>query len=612
MKRHFIAFCALLLLWSTIPTAGYGAYHHQGEYDSPAFLEVYPDKAQTKLDSCALCHKGGTMGTKTYGSCQYCHAVYDFTAEPNAHGDMGTTLNSYGEAYRTAGRNATALSAIEDYDSDDDGYTNIVEILANRYPGDATDDPTKIPAPSRIYTKGQLEAMPLHTQFMLMNATRQNDNYVEYTGVPMKYLLDDAGIDLDAATSVIVYSPDGFSYTHPLNAPSDWTEGWEPDWENGEEILYHVYGNLPGLDIQYPASVYYYDTDASGWCEYTAPSCVGRNNGDSITVEGGLMAILAVKREGADLDVGVLNSENKLDGEGPFRVVVPQLIPNHPDQPKTSSNPDQVWPFEDYFDHNAGACSRTATIIKVLPLPEGTTDINTYEAGWSYVDSGKIVIYGAIDDGDQNGNGILDSEEYVEGTTYYQNPAAAYPRNAKGLDHVLILTSDGSMANVQVMTEDDPTISQTGRPSGTEFPYGAFKFTVTDIDPGAEVTISITFPDEVPAGSKYYKLSQTGGAWTEVPYTLSEDGKTITFTLTDGGALDADGEENGSILDPGTLGVPSKSGDNTDSDSHDSDSDWCFIGAASSPSLNSMLPVISLILIPFTAVWFRKKSDRGE
>ena len=91
MKRHFIAFCALLLLWSTIPTAGYGAYHHQGEYDSPAFLEVYPDKAQTKLDSCALCHKGGTMGTKTYGSCQYCHAVYDFTAEPNAHGDMGTT-----------------------------------------------------------------------------------------------------------------------------------------------------------------------------------------------------------------------------------------------------------------------------------------------------------------------------------------------------------------------------------------------------------------------------------------------------------------------------------------------------------------------------------------
>lgn len=611
MKRYFMTLCALLFLWSIMPLTVYGAYHHEGENDSPKFLAVYPDKAQTKLDNCALCHKGGTIGSKTYGSCQYCHAIYDFAAGPTEHGDMGTTLNGYGEAYRTAGRSAAAISAIEDLDSDDDSYTNLVEILANRYPGDPNDDPTKIPAPSRVYTRGQLEAMPLHTQFMLMNATRQNDNYVEYTGVPMKYLLDDSGIDLDVATSIIVYAPDGFSYTHPLDAPTDWEEGWEPDWAGGEQILYHVYGNLPGLDVQYPSSVYYYDTDASGWCEYTAPSCVGRNDGSSILVEDGLMAILAVKREGADLEAGVLNDENKLDGEGPFRVVVPQLLPNHPDQPRDSSNSEALWPYESHFDHNAGACSRTATIIKVMPLPEGTTDINTYEAGWSYVDSEKIVVYGAIDDGDENGNGILDSEEYVEGTTYYQNPAAAYPRNAKGLDHVLILTSDGNMANVQVMTEDDPTISQTGRPSDTEFPYGAFKFTVTDIEPGAEVTISVTFPDEVPAGSRYYKLSQTGGAWTEVPYTLSEDGRTITFTLTDGGEFDADGQENGSILDPGALGVSTKSGDDTVL-TDDDDDDWCFIGAASSPSLNSMLPMISLILIPFTAVWLRKRSDRDE
>jgi len=125
------------------------------------------------------------------------------------------------------------------------------------------------------------------------------------------------------------------------------------------------------------------------------------------------------------------------------------------------------------------------------------------------------------------------------------------------------------------------------------------------------VTISMTFPDEVPAGSRYYKLSQTGGTWTEVPYTLSEDGKTITFTLTDGGEFDADGQENGSILDPGALGVSTKSGDDTAA-GDDDDDDWCFIGAASSPSLNSMLPMISLILIPFTAVWLRKRPDRDE
>jgi hypothetical protein len=36
-------------------------------------------------------------------------------------------------------------------------------------------------------------------------------------------------------------------------------------------------------------------------------------------------------------------------------------------------------------------------MIKVEPLPPGTTDINTMEAGWPYVDEEKIVIYGSID-----------------------------------------------------------------------------------------------------------------------------------------------------------------------------------------------------------------------
>ena len=35
-------------------------------------------------------------------------------------------------------------------------------------------------------------------------------------------------------------------------------------------------------------------------------------------------------------------------------------------------------------------------MIRVEPLPEGTTDINTLEAGWQYVDENRIVIYGAI------------------------------------------------------------------------------------------------------------------------------------------------------------------------------------------------------------------------
>ena len=111
--------------------------------------------------------------------------------------------------------------------------------------------------------------------------------------------------------------------------------------------------------------------------------------------------ILAFERDGEYLTPGVLNLQNKLDGEGPFRVVPPQKNPGPPDQRSTASNatdPDVwVWPYISAADHNAGFSSRTVTMIKVEPLPAGTTDINTLEAGWPYVDEKKIVIYGSID-----------------------------------------------------------------------------------------------------------------------------------------------------------------------------------------------------------------------
>jgi hypothetical protein len=107
--------------------------------------------------------------------------------------------------------------------------------------------------------------------------------------------------------------------------------------------------------------------------------------------------LLAFKRDGEYLDPGVLNSENKLDGEGPFRVVPPQKKPGSPDQRSTSTNQNVVWPYDKNADHNAGFSSRTVTMIKVMPLPPGTTDINTMEAGWPYVDEKKIVIYGSIE-----------------------------------------------------------------------------------------------------------------------------------------------------------------------------------------------------------------------
>jgi hypothetical protein len=574
MKARF-GFLVLILVFILAYAPGArAAYHHEGEQDSDKFLEAYPDLKGTKLDHCATCHSGGSIetrrGTMTMGSCTWCHDTYGY----DGAGEIDDTMNQYGIDYKASGRNADAVEAIADQDSDGDGYTNQTEIESGTYPGDANDHPGLEVAPARVYTKAQLEEMTQHTQFMLMNTSRSGDSYAEYTGVPMRELLDDAGISPEA-TDIIVYAPDGWSQTHPLNS----TEGNEK---------YHVYGNMAGEDYQYPPASYHYDPEADaavteyGWCDYSAPGCAGRSDGDPIFVENGLKAILALQHNGTPLEPGVLNEENKLDGEGPFRVIVPQKSPNPPDQSSRADKQDVIWPYTEDWDHNAGACTKSSTIIKAIPLPEGQTDINIYEAGWQYVDEEKIIIYGAIDGTDSNGNGILDSEEGTDmakdvdedGTPDYMDTDTARFRHQKGLEKIRMHCSAGDFANVQTLMDDDPMLSQTGKPD-MPLPYGAVKFHIAGLSAGESVTVSMTFPADVPTTSKYYKITSSG--WQAIEFGSNDGDATIELTLTDGDpATDLDGTENGVIVDPGALAVGEETGD-TGEDDDDDDDDTCFI-----------------------------------
>ncbi len=73
----------------------------------------------------------GTNGGSTLGSCITCHV--------NSNGIGG--LNSYGTDWKVFGGDAAAFAAIEDRDSDGDGYSNIDEILVDTFPGDAASQP---------------------------------------------------------------------------------------------------------------------------------------------------------------------------------------------------------------------------------------------------------------------------------------------------------------------------------------------------------------------------------------------------------------------------------------------------------------------------------------
>jgi hypothetical protein len=496
----------------------WSAYHHAGEADAPKFLAAYPDKAGSKLDQCSTCHSGGSYvsGGKTtvLGSCQWCHYKYGY----DKSGDITATLNTYGQAYKAAGRTAAALKSIENADSDSDGYSNLQEINALTYPGDAGDNPGLVPAPYRVFTRDQLLAMPQHKQFLLMNTTKSGDSYAEYSGVTLENLLIRAGMT-GAATGINVYSPDGFSTSHPLD-PSN------------NASLYHVRGT-------YPAAQYYYDLTADvaksgfGWCDYNAPSNVGRANGDSIAVSGGLRNILAIKRDGVLLNSGVLNVSNKLDGEGPYRVVPPQKTPGPPDQASTAANQAVIWPYNVNADHNAGYSSRSVTIIKVNPLPAGTTDINVLEAGWSYIDQAKVVVYGAI------------------ATDNYATPVSATGTGQIAVD-IIDASPGAKITQVNTYLETQINLNRAGIPSNYFFKDGVVSFKVTGIAVGSTVQVQLLFPSGIPAGSKIYKVDAVGYREITNPVIV---GNAVTLTITDGGIGDADGIANGEIVDP--VGVAS-------------------------------------------------------
>lgn len=384
MRKAIGIGCGILFVCCFLATITFAAYHHMTDTDSENFLIVYPDKANSKLDSCTLCHTGGQYEKKpgvlvSLGSCQWCHYSYGY----DGSGNILETLNPYGMDYRNSGRNAAAMAAIEPLDSDADGFVNIDEIMALRYPGNAQDDPTKVTAPYRVYNKSDLQLMTQHSQFLLMNTHKSADFYAQYSGVAVSTLLNNAGIS-NSASGILVFAPDGWSQYHPLEFDDN-------------PLFYHVYG-------VYPQANYYYNEEADialnptdGWCEYNAPGCAGRNHGDPINNPDGLRMILAFLRNGEPLTPGELTPDNKLDGEGPYRIVPPQKTPGPPDQRSTAGNQNVRWPFDENADHSAGYSTRSATIIKVEPLPEGTTDIDNLEAGWGYIDDEKVVVYGAID-----------------------------------------------------------------------------------------------------------------------------------------------------------------------------------------------------------------------
>ena len=360
---------------------------HENDQDINYFVNVYPATVGTRLDDCQTCHTGGTF---TYNSssgvrsvvlnaCDFCHMIANphdpgyNEAQPTTYAE---TLNPYGADYLAAGRDKAALREIEDDDSDGDTYSNVDEIDALRYPGDPSSMPGQEMAPMQVFTMADLEAMDQHTEFLLANSHKQEfDNYAQYRGVRIIDLLEEAGVDVHHAdfAGITVIAPDG--YMKDFSAE---------DVRN-----------------QFPDSQYYagLDTATLGTeCGYvTYPDVLPTASIDGTLILDEQWLVLGLERDGLPMDPSNLDiTSGKINGEGPYRIIVPQSEPNLPDRgssysPTTCADDHD---YNDLFDHNAGAMVRGVIAIRVNPLPAGYEDFDAHNGGWAFIEAQEVLVYG--------------------------------------------------------------------------------------------------------------------------------------------------------------------------------------------------------------------------
>jgi outer membrane protein assembly factor BamB len=123
---------------------------------------------------------------------------------------------------------------------------------------------------------------------------------------------------------------------------------------------------------------------------------------------------------------------------------------------------------------------------------------------------------------------------------------------ATGTGTATLATSNGAISSFTASA----TLPCGSTVNGLSFPHGFLSFNINGLANGSVITMTITFPSNIPSNAQYWKC--INGSWVNVTSLLgSNDGDNIlTLTLTDGGLGDADGIANGTIIDPGGVGIP--------------------------------------------------------
>ena len=192
---------------------------------------------------------------------------------------------------------------------------------------------------------------------------------------------------------------------------------------------------------------------------------------------------------------------------------------------------------------------------------------------------------------DDDGDGILNEQEVAPDSI---NPdlGATQQMLVIGSDDTanpqLALLHSSSSDLVSIRTTNTGSVEIGSSANRPDIMTGlvSFKLRLLDNETAASVTIYLSSP--APADAVWYKYNLEEG-WVAYPNaTFSDDRKSVTIQLVDGGSGDDDGVQNGVIVDPSGIGYSSASGSlgyssQTSSVSATSDSSGagCFIGISS-------------------------------
>ena len=189
---------------------------------------------------------------------------------------------------------------------------------------------------------------------------------------------------------------------------------------------------------------------------------------------------------------------------------------------------------------------------------------------------------------DTDANGIPDDQEVDDtidldgdGTSdIYQNDIKCI--NAVAQDAQMCVKISTNVTSIESIKSIDPyDISETGnRPD--EMPFDTISFKIRVENAGDTASVIVYLSGEAPNGSRWYKYDVING-WQDYSdhAIFSEDRKSVTLELKDGGFGDADGTENGIIIDPSGPGTTSLNPASTTSYSAGSGSGGgCFIATA--------------------------------